>query len=131
MPKNFLFHPPLVHFPVAFFFLEAMLVLLWLKRKEENYEKFSYLTLKLAVALMPFAMLAGLKDANGIPKMARTHVYFAAALFLCNASRLLFRWRSGAEVWVGKRRALYVVWVSVGLVLTVCAGYFGGELAYD
>ena len=107
-----------------------MLVLLWLKRKEESYEKFSYFTLKLAVALMPFAMLAGLKDANGIPKMVRTHVYFAAALFLTNAARLVFRWKSGTNVWVGGSRTVYLIWIFIGIVLTVCVGYFGGELAY-
>ena len=129
MPKSILFHPLLIHFPIAFFFLEAMLVVLWLRRKEEMHEKFSYFTLKLTVALMPFVMFAGLKDANGLPPMVRTHFYFATALFVNSAARLLVRWKSGPGLWTGKYRTIYSVWVFLGLALTVLVGYLGGKVA--
>ena len=129
MAKPFLFHPLLVHFPIAFFFLEAFLVVLWLKRKEEIYEKFSFFTLKLAVATMPFVMLAGLKDAGGLRPMVRTHFYFAATLFLMNAARLLVRWRSGPGLWAGSYCILYRAWVFLGLALTVFVAYLGGVVA--
>ena len=129
MVEPFLFHPPLTHFPIAFVFLEAFLVALWIWRKEELYEKFAFLILKMTACVAPFVMLAGLKDANGIPLMARTHAFVAILLVLSVLARLFLRWKQGSALWTGKYRTLYLAWLFLGLALVVLVGYFGGILA--
>ena len=126
------FHPYLNHFPLAFFLLEAFLLFLWRRKREEAYERFAYLVLKLAVAAMPFVMIAGLIDARGLPPLVKTHFALAVVLFVLNSTRLLFRWRRGPALWNTSGSArFYLVWVLASVLLTVATGHWGGLLVYD
>ncbi len=126
------FHPYLNHFPIAFFLLELFLLALWRWKKEETYERFAYLTLKLAVASLPFVMAAGLIDAHGLPPLVRRHFTLALCVFILNSTRFLFRWRRGAALWNSPVQTLFYFLSAVAsAVLTIVTGHFGGLLVYD
>ncbi|MBI3999808.1 MAG: hypothetical protein HY351_04255, partial [Candidatus Omnitrophica bacterium] len=60
-------HPMLVHFPIAFYFLELILLCGWAKRQDENYLNFARFTFRLGYLFMILAIVMGFLDAGGIP----------------------------------------------------------------
>ncbi len=129
-PARLVFHPYLNHFPVAFFILEAFLLALWAWKKDEAYERFAFLTLKLAMSAMPLVMLAGVVDAGRLAPMIRPHFFAAIALFSVGFLRLVWRWRRGRSVWEKPAFYFYVFGVFLSVGLTILTGHLGGRLVY-
>lgn len=126
-----LFHPYLVHFPIAFFFLEAFLIFLWFKKKDDRYEEFGFFILKLALATMPFVMLAGYIDAGGIHPKVRLHFISAVSLFFLNGCRLLFRLKGGRNIWQGSTAKTALALLVLNILLTGTTAHLGGLMVYE
>lgn len=124
-----LFHPPVVHFPIAFFVLELILLWLWLRRGDPAYRRFSLFSFRLGYGLMIPAMIAGLVDARGLPPVVRPHFFSALSLFLLSTVRA-FHWKFQK----GERRKDAVFLLAGALLaclLVGVTGYFGGKLAFE
>ena len=63
-----LIHPLLIHFPIAFNFLETFLVALAFFSKDERYRDFSRLIFKCTIPVIVIAAIAGVYDAGGLGK---------------------------------------------------------------
>ena len=115
-----LFHPILVHFPIAFYFLELVLLLLWKGKKDPAYLRFALFSFRLAFGLMLVTMTAGWFDAHGWVKPVRRHgtvAFITAGCYTLHA--LLWKWE--------KTRLPSAI---LGNVLVAVTGFFGGELVY-
>ena len=64
--EHIVFHPPLVHFPIAFYCLELLLLLFWQAKKDPAHLRFARFSFKLGYLFMLAAIVAGLKDAGGL-----------------------------------------------------------------
>ena len=128
---NFLFHPILVHFPIAFYFLEFVLLLFWLAKQDESYLKFALFSFKSGYFFMILAMIAGLRDAGGFGEITgrvRTHALAAASVFAIYTARACF-WRFG-KTEDRFYKLTHILFVVVGNLLVALTGYFGGLLVY-
>ena len=128
---KFLFHPILVHFPIAFYFLEFFLLVLWRAKRDENYLRFSLFSFRLGYGFMIAAMVAGLIDAGGIDHITgrvRTHFLAAASVFALYTMRAFF-WRFAKKN--DKHYQLtHLLFAASGNILVAITGYFGGVLVY-
>lgn len=125
-------HPMLVHFPIAFYFLELVLIILWIVRNDPAYQRFSLFAFYMGYGVMLTAMAAGLFDVGGLEKIRgaiRRHFIAALAVFLIQTARALFylltRRRSSEYRGVKLAGAL----IANGAV--AYAAFLGGLLVYD
>lgn len=129
---EFLFHPSLVHFPIAFYFLELVLLVLWVKRQDPAYRRFAHFSLRLGYLLMIAAMIAGYVDSGArfpVPKPIRPHALTALAVFGLYTLRLAY-WRWAGEDQKFYRRILLGGAIA-GNLLVAWAGFLGGELLHS
>ena len=129
---HFLFHPMLVHFPIAFYFLELVLLVLWTSKRDDSYLRFALLSFKFGYFFMIVAMAAGLKDVGGISNITgavRTHVYGALSVFAFYTVRA-FLWRSTRGA-IPAYRFTHLFGAVIGNVLVLVTGYFGGRLVFS
>lgn len=128
---NIMYHPYLVHFPIALFFLEGFLLFLWKIKKEDQYERFAYLILRLGLIMIIPTMIAGYIDAGfSITIMIRAHFLSALALLLINSIRFFLRRSLKIKIWQGKLRYCYTILVILSIVLSGLTGHLGGQLAH-
>lgn len=124
-------HPIAVHFPIAFYFLELILLLFWLASKDEHYLRFALFSFRLGYLSMVLAMIAGLVDAGGFANITggvRTHFLAALSVFILYTLRALF-WRFGNRL-DRHYRLTHVLFAGAGNILVCLTGYFGGLLVY-
>ena len=84
-------HPALVHYPIAFYFLELLLLILWQAKKDPAYLRFSGFSFKLGYLFMLFAMVSGFITAGGfqgIVGKVRPHALAAVSVFAIATIRL-------------------------------------------
>jgi uncharacterized membrane protein len=127
-----LFHPPLVHFPIAFYFLELVLLVLWMRREDPAYVRFARLSFKLAYGFMIAAMAAGFVDSGGLKGIVghvRTHALAVALAFAFYTARA-FLWKALREN-ESRFRLIHVLGAFIGNLLIALAGYFGGRLVFE
>ena len=77
-------HPVFVHFPIAFYFLELVLLVLWVSKEEQEYRRFACFSFWIGYLFMLIAMAAGLFDAGGfagIRGSVKRHVIAALIVF--------------------------------------------------
>lgn len=128
MMDEFPIHPSLVHFPIAFYFLETLLIYWWALGNRDDYHGFARFAFFAAFISMWFALGTGLYTAGGIPpawKHARTHFLSALSTTVFYSGRCFF-WNSPAK----NSKRWHLVQVSLGLALVFLTGYFGGELTH-
>ena len=128
---DFLFHPVLVHFPIAFYLLEVILIALWLKSHDSTKYNFARFTFWLGYGFMILAMMAGFFDAGGlkgITSIVRPHFYSALATGSIYTLRALYwyfaRYNSPYYRWMLLAGAL------IGYSSVLVTGYFGGDIVY-
>ncbi len=126
-----LFHPALVHFPIAFYVLEFLLLIFWIVKRDSSYERFALFTFRLGYLAMLVAAAAGLLDAGGISGIVgkvKPHFFAALSVLVFYTARALF-WRFGK-----KNNAAYakiqLAGAAIGTVLVLLTGFFGGEIVY-
>ncbi|MBI4357910.1 MAG: DUF2231 domain-containing protein [Candidatus Omnitrophica bacterium] len=125
-------HPILVHFPIAFYFLELILIAFWLSRKDEAYLRFARFSFRLGYVMMILAMAGGLIDVGGIQNITgkvRTHVLAAITVFLFYTVRAGY-WRL-AKPETSHYGFTQLLLSLSGNILVAVAGYFGGMLVYE
>lgn len=125
------FHPIVVHFPIAFYFLELILLLFWISKKDDHYLHFALFSFRLGYLLMIVAIVFGFLDAGGFAHITggvRTHFLAALSVFILYTIRAFF-WRFGNT---GDRnyRFTHVLFAAAGNILVALTGYFGGLLVY-
>ncbi len=120
-------HPMLVHFPIAFYFLELLLLFFWAAQKQESYQQFALFTFKAGYLLMLAAIVAGLRDAGGFGRITgrvRPHFFWALAVFGIYTLRA-FLWKVK-----GSDRNLQLWGALFGCIALAVAAYFGGEIVF-
>jgi uncharacterized membrane protein len=123
-------HPMIVHFPIAFYFLELVLLLFWLGKKDEAFRRFALFTFRLGFLFMIAAAVSGYFDAGAkFPpvKAVRPHFYAASAVFIFYTLRAAY-WQWAKE---GKLYRPVLLWGALlGNGLVALAGFLGGKLVY-
>lgn len=125
-------HPMLVHFPIAFYFLELLLLALWFKKKDPQYLRFSRIAFSLGYLFMVAAAVAGFRDAGGwgkITGMVRSHFYGAVSVVVFYTLRAVQLKLSKEE----DTRQVIVQFLGalVGNFLVMLTGFYGGRLVYQ
>lgn len=131
-PLKIMLHPIFVHFPIAFYFLELVMLVLWVTRDEQEYRRFAYFSFWLGYVFMLLAMAAGLFDAGGfvgIRGAVKRHVTVALTVFLIYTARAIFYWVSKREP--EKYRFIKLTGALLGNAAVTYAGFLGGLLVYN
>ena len=124
-------HPILVHFPIAFYFLEFVFLLYWIKKQDKNFLDFARFVFRLGYIFMVVAMIFGFHDAGGVAGIqgrVRNHFMAAASVFLFYTARAFF-WRFG-KVEEASYKQTQLLFAFAGNILVAITGYFGGLLVY-
>ena len=124
-------HPISVHFPIAFYFLELVLLIFWGVKRDSNYLRFARFSFRAGYLFMIVAIIVGLVDAGGIDGITgrvRTHFFAAASVFALYTGRAFF-WRFVKEDHPFYRFG-HITLSLVGNLLVALTGYFGGLLVY-
>ncbi|MGH2405958.1 MAG: DUF2231 domain-containing protein [bacterium] len=128
----FLFHSPVVHFPVALWLTSALFDLLHLWTGDGFHSRVAQLLIGLGLLGAMAAVITGFVDyrplvAEGIGQtfinLHRRHSLFAYASTVVYLVSFLVRWR---RLTIG--RGGTAVLMAAGAVLIGLAGYFGGEV---
>lgn len=131
-PLKIILHPVFVHFPIAFYFLELILLVLWIVKEEQEYRRFAYFSFWLGYIFMLLAMTAGLWDAGGLEGIrgaVKRHVTAALIVFVIYTARAVFYWISKKEP--EKYRSIKLTGALLGNAAVAYAGFLGGLLVYD
>lgn len=131
-PLKIMLHPVFVHFPIAFYFLELVMIVLWIVKDESEYRRFSYFLFWIGYAFMLVAMAAGLFDAGGLAGIrgaVKRHVTAALAVFAVYTARAVFYRVVRKEP--ERYRFAQLTGALVGNAAVVVAGFLGGLLVYD
>ncbi|HTL46554.1 MAG TPA: DUF2231 domain-containing protein [Verrucomicrobiae bacterium] len=130
MTETFLYHPPLVHFPIAFSFLEFLLLVLGRVKKNDEYFRFAFLTFVLCLLSLPFVVGAGFVDLGGFAGLrndrVQRHVFSALTFAVINLIRIP-RWRQARQN-PGASWASLAAGAAASALLAGLTGYFGGFL---
>ena len=122
----------LVHFPIAFYFLEMLMIILWVIKQDSGYQRFSVFSFKLGYAFMLVTMAAGLFDAGGLDGVrgaVKRHVMMALVGFTIYTARAVFYWVTRKEP--EKYRFRKLAGAIVGNAVVTYAGFLGGLLVYQ
>ena len=126
-----LYHPLLVHFPIAFYFLELLLLGMWAFKNEAEYRRFALFVFRLGYLFMLAAMLSGYVDAGArFPPLrpVRPHFFAAFSVFVLYTIRAVY-WRRAKEE-QKSYRAVLILGALLGNALVALAGFLGGKLVY-
>lgn len=127
-----LFHPAAVHFPIAFYVLEFLLLIFWAVKRDSAYERFALFTFRLGYLTMLAAIGTGLYDAGGLSGIVgkvKPHFFAALSVFVFYTVRALF-WRFGRKN-NSAYTAIQVGGAAIGTILVLLTGFFGGEIVYS
>ncbi len=126
--EQFLFHPMVVHFPIAFYCLELVLLLWWRFKKDESYLKFAFFTFRLGYLMMIVALITGYLMAGGITPMVQKHFYGAMSVLVIYTVRGI--------IWHGmKKRGKECPWTLIlssviGIVAVAITADLGADMVY-
>ena len=122
-------HPFLVHFPIAFYFLELVLLLFWVRKKDASYERFARFAFAAGYLFMLAAMVTGWRDAGGfgaMPPAVRRHFYGVLSIF----ALYTFRAAHFKMAKAGSSPAPRLAGAVAGNVLLFLTAYWGGVVVY-
>ncbi len=125
-------HPVLLHFPIAFYFLELLFLLRWAVKGDPAYERFAVIVFKIGYCFMLAALLTGLFDAGWLrdanPPTWR-HFYAASAVFVFYTGRAFYL--KVADRMTGSYMFFQIAGALAGNLILAAAAYFGGRLVYS
>ncbi|MBI4243071.1 MAG: hypothetical protein HY606_03180 [Planctomycetes bacterium] len=145
-------HPLLVHFPIAFLVLEALLLLSYCFYPNEDLVKFSKWLLWIAVISFIPVIYSGIRDVgvellhsknpftdglrNRLSNFFNTttmsiHVLYAVASFLISITRLIWISISKENNMKGIQRPLFVASTLLGLWILIAASQVGGSISHE
>ncbi|HEU5300273.1 MAG TPA: DUF2231 domain-containing protein [bacterium] len=128
----FLWHPLVVHFPLALWLTSFLFDLLYARTSERFYAVASRYLIGLGVAGALVAVLTGFVDyrplvAQGIGQafvdQHGLHSWLAYAATVLYAGIFILRWRGRAMA-----KGAYLTMAAAGAVLIAVTGYLGGEI---
>lgn len=126
---NMLIHPIVVHFPVAVYFLETVLLILYAAKKDEHYFRFARFCFYFAFFAGLAALASGLYDTggfDGIVKRVKPHFFAAVALTAVQTGRGIY-WKFSKS----PKLNILIATALIGYALVSLTGYFGGEIVYS
>jgi len=126
-----LWHPALVHFPIAFYGLEALLLALWVLRKQPSYHQFAAFVFKAAYLCMLAAIVAGYVDSGGWSEIAgtvRKHFNLAMLLFVVATLRAVY-WIRMPET-APRYKTVLLAGALITNILIMFLGHYGGQLVH-
>jgi uncharacterized membrane protein len=126
--ENFPLHPVFVHFPIALYFFELMLLGLWAARGDSEYRRFARLAFQVGYAFMIVAMIAGYYDAGGIVPRVRLHFFSAVGVFVVYTVRAFYWWKARDGAPNDMPRLL--VGALAGCAVVMLTAYLGGEMVF-
>ena len=126
------FHPPLVHYPIAFYFLELALLLLWWKKNDPAYRRFALFSFRMGYFFTIAAFIAGYIDSGAkfpVPQPVRPHALTALGLFTFYTIRAgYWHWARGDGKFY---RRVLIAGAMLGNILLLLTAFLGGKLVYD
>jgi len=131
--EHFPFHPPLVHFPIAFYFLELLLLLFWVFRHDPAYLRFAKFAFWSGFVSMLLAIATGFIDAGGLKKIlkdeeVREHFIGACSVLLVYGVRALLWLRTSESAKTFK--LIQVAGAVIGVAAVAVTAFLGGGLVY-
>ena len=142
-------HPMLVHFPIAFLIVEAVLLGLWRMTGKAEYDRFAYGFLLASLWTLLIVAGAGVHDAglgSGSPfwhglqhrwanafewqSPLTVHAWLALGLVVLTTARLLWRKFGGTAVLRGGQGWAYGLITAFGLWLLATAAHVGGLMSH-
>jgi uncharacterized membrane protein len=144
-------HPLLVHFPIAFLFVEAGLLGLFGITRKPDYDRWAYAFLHLSLWTMVMVVIAGLHDVGldlgagntiwlglqdrwhntfRFQSSVTVHTWLAMALLMITVGRLIWRKISGTNALRGAQGWAYALISLTSLWVLSAAGYVGGLLSH-
>ena len=144
-------HPLLVHFPIVFLTVEALLLGLWRLTGKPAHEPLAYACLHLSLWTMLIVAVTGVHDAGldlgaGNPlwlglrdrwqqafrwhSSITVHSWLALALVAITAARLLWRRFVGPGALRGGQGWAYGLVTLISLWILTAAGYVGGMISH-
>ena len=122
-------HPLFVHFPIALFFLEAVL---WTRfQKKPAYGSFAIFSFKFGSAFLILSMTTGLMDAGGFGRLTgavAAHFYAAIMVFLLVLARAFYLWKGDRTKPIFFNLQLWGAWF--GAFLVIATAFLGGRMVY-
>ena len=125
------YHPLVIHFPIAFYFLESGLLLFWIFKKDPAYHRFALFTFRAGYLGMLLAAMTGWIDAGGwhhVLEHVRLHFFAACTVFLFYTLRAVY-WKTG-KLQSPSYPFLLIGSALLGNILIMVTGFFGGKLVY-
>lgn len=123
-----LYHPFIVHFPVAFLLLGSFFLGVFLFLKKEEYERLGTQIIFLGYLGLVGALVSGLIDCGGFSGRPVRHSNFGFSVLIIYTLLLIFRQQSGLGLWLDKqKKVIYLTLIVLGVILTVLTSYTGGE----
>ena len=128
------YHPMLVHFPIALYVLEAVLLIFWAVKKDTAFRRFALFVFRAGYLTMIAAWITGYFEGGGLPdilKYERLENHFTAA------TTLLIFYTLRAGVWKGIKPGsaadhwIHLAGALIGCVIVAVTGYFGGLMVHS
>ncbi len=126
-----LLHPIAIHYPIAFYFLELILILVWIGKNDPVFLQFAKFTFILGYSFMFVAIAAGLFDVGGISGIkGHVKIHYICGMNVAGlyTIRALF-WKYG-KIEQPHYRFTQLLFALAGNILIVITAYFGGRLVY-
>ncbi len=143
-------HPLVIHFPIVFLMLEAVLIGIFCFTKNPNHERNALYALRIAVISLAVAALAGFHDAGaglgeGNPFILgfqnriknffnfmsplTVHLWLALSLIVLTLIRFFWREIKGKNALLGLSGILYCFFTLLSLWVLISTAYMGGMLS--
>ena len=127
-------HPLAVHFPIALYLLGVLLTMLYLWRRQADYERFAYLSFILSGVAVLVASVVGLIDQSQLalndPRQETVNNHITAGVTLLVINGLLIYMRLRWTDVLSRYRWVYLGLMALGVAAVLVTAWLGGELVY-
>ena len=129
-------HPIFVHFVIAPLIIAVVFDFLWLIKKQDNFEKFSWYSLIIAAIAGVLSVVSGLMAEENVifpessGKVFEYHELLAFILIICLQIQAFWRMGSGGKI-PTKYSYLYFTLALASLTSVIITSYYGGKLVFE
>jgi len=129
-------HPIIVHFVIAPLVIALVFDFLWLFKKQENFEKFSWYCLIIAATAGILSVISGLMAEENVVfsdlslEVFEYHELFAFILIVFLQIQTLWRLGFGGEI-PRNYSYLYFIVTLASLISVIITSYYGGKLVFE
>lgn len=127
-----LLHPFVVHFPIAFYFLELVLLCVWAVRKEAGFYRFSEFSFLMGYFFMLWAVVTGLVGVGGFSRLeGQTKRHFDAAAITLGFYTLRLLYLKSAKNKGGVSQRVQIAGALIGNAIVFYTAFLGGQIVYS